>query len=184
MAVNARFASARRGFTLIEMMISIAVLAILIAMSLSLMISSTTEFSAETTVITLEAEARRALEKMTEEVRQSQINTMAGQVPLSPATISVLAFTKAIGMSQMAPVFGPTITYTYQWNATLNWGEVTRNESGKTFVLVSRVQANGFAVFRDPILTNKVSIRLTLESPGPYNAMIVRTVETSVYPRN
>lgn len=184
MNFDRRLAFDRRGFTMVEMMISIAVLSILVAVSMSLLITSTTEFSAETTVVTLEAEARRALEKITEDVRQGQLNTMTGQVPLGPASVSVIAFTKATGMSQMAPVFGPTITYQYQWNAAKNWGEVTRNESGKTILWVSKVQANGFSVFRDPMLTNKVTIRLTLESPGPYNAMIARTVETSVYPRN
>lgn len=176
--------TARQGFTMVEMMISSTVLVALISVTFSLLRTSTDEFQTETTVTTLEGNALRALEVLTEEIRTASLVQVTPQVPTAPGSTNTLVFQEVIGFDGMAPVLGPAITYAYQWNATLNCGEVVRTENASSHVLVSRLQANGFRLERDPLLTNKVTIRLTLEMPGPYGNTIVRTVNTSVYPRN
>ncbi len=174
----------RAGFTIVEMLVSTTVLVGLISITLSLLRTSTDEFQVEVTVATLEGEALRAMEILSSEMRNSPLSQVHTQIPVSPGSGQTLVFQEVTGFSGMAPIYGPSVTYAYRWNATANWGEVTRTQNGRTEVLVSRLQANGFRLERDPVLTNKLTIRLSLELPGPYGSMIVRSLETSVFPRN
>lgn len=177
-------ATDRSGFTILEMMIVAALFTMLIVISLSLVSTSTQAFEAESAAVAVEADARRAMEQMAEELRRSQLTQISTQVPVSPGSASTVAFQPASSIAGMAPAYSSTVTYAYQFNTALNWGEVVRTENGRTATLVSRVAVNGFTLERDPVYTSKLTIRITLQVTLSNQTVVSRTVETSVYPRN
>ncbi len=173
-----------RGYTLVEMTISAAILLVLVALSLALLRASTREMETEAAVVALETDARRALEIMAEEIRQSRVMMISPQLPAVPGWTSVLVFQEATGIVGMAPSFGPSITYAYQWNPRQNWGEITRTQGGQTTVLLARLELNGFRLERDATSPNQVTIRLLLQMAIPNGDPVLLRVETAVLPRN
>jgi type II secretory pathway pseudopilin PulG len=178
------------GFTLTEVMIYVAVLAVVGMALVSVVLASTRSTEEHDTIVKVEERNRTAIIRIEREIRRS----IAGTLVLGGFDRSI-AFTAAAGFDGTSVVPGETVTFTFELangealngvddngNGMADEGQLRRSDSTGTSHLICGgidVQNSGFAV-------NGIGITITVSSYGAMRtgAPFSLTKTTSVFPRN
>lgn len=103
--MRSRTRSARSGFTLIEMMVAIALLGLVIGNVYMVLGDSSKAFGAQTTVFEAETQARRTLDRIALALVGSKRSTLY-QTPSAPSSTPELNFTTSAGLQEGAILEG------------------------------------------------------------------------------
>jgi prepilin-type N-terminal cleavage/methylation domain-containing protein len=150
-----------RGFTLIEVIVVIVILAIVSAISIKFLVDSLRIYTMTVNQKTLFDEGKLALERMCRDIRNAR--------SISGVTATSVTFVRDDATAQ--DVAGETITF--RWNGGANPLEKVKAATG--YAMASNVTA--FAVTN---ATNEILLTLTLQLTTGENV----TLQTKVYPKN
>jgi len=153
----------QRGFTLIEIIVVIVILAIVSAISIKFLTDSLRIYTMSVNQKTLFDEGKLALERMCRDIRNAR--------SITGTTASSITFVRDDATAQ--DIAGETIIF--QRNAVANTLEKVKASPAATSTMASNVTA--FAVTN---ATNEILLQLTLQLTSGENV----TVQTKVYPKN
>jgi prepilin-type N-terminal cleavage/methylation domain-containing protein len=191
----------RRGFTLIEIMISVAILAILIAGIYSVMASSQNLYSAGMTRSEIQERVRRALAEVAEELRQANSGSF---VPITFGTVGAPAddsvtFQTCTGFAGgvatwSAPILFTTITSDGEtdnglddnFNKLVDERKLVRTQGARTRVLADNVQQGSLRFTPTTVagLVTSVRVELTIEGVDDKGRILTATDRVTVELRN
>ena len=153
----------QRGFTLIEIIVVIVILAIVSAISIKFLTDSLRIYTMSVNQKTLFDEGKLALERMCRDIRNAR--------SITGTTASSITFVRDDPTAQ--DIAGETIIF--QRNAVANTLEKVKASPVATSTMASNVTA--FAVTN---ATNEILLQLTLQLTSGENV----TLQTKVYPKN
>ncbi|MFH1024847.1 MAG: prepilin-type N-terminal cleavage/methylation domain-containing protein [Planctomycetota bacterium] len=180
-----------RGFTLIEILVTVAVLTVVAVAVGGMLITSQNTFSMGTTLGTLQDQSRFVVDKIANELQQSGTSTFA---PASPSGVTSLAFQKCTGYVASARTWGNAITYAFAYetgevndgadnngNGLADEGIITRTEGTQT-VTVARYVREGSFMFT---LSGKVlKVEVVLERKDAKGRLLSASASTSIQTKN
>jgi type IV pilus assembly protein PilW len=146
--VHAPVAPARNGFSLVELLVTLSVLAMVVAMVSGVLVSSNKTQLRTTTRAELQAETRQALSLLTTEVRQAGADPgippagITGIVTADSTTLRVRADLNANGTIQTTE---PSEDVTYTYNAGSK--SLLRNPGAGAATLLSNVTSIRYTYF-------------------------------------
>ena len=158
---NSKLLVRNRGFTLIEIIIVIVILAIAAGITIKFLIDSMQIYTMAVNQKTLFDEGKLALERMCRDIRDAS--------SISGVTASSITFVRNNATAQDAA--GETITF--RWNGGTN--PLEKVKAGTGYPMASNV--TGFTVTN---ATNEIQLQLTLQLTSGENV----TFQTKVYPKN
>lgn len=176
------------GFSLIEIMIGTVLLALLVAVVYSLMNSASSAYVRDSAKQTLQDNARRVLDDITNEVRDARQGSfqLLAPHPTEPGVDFAVSFNKVIGYKDKAPVLSPTVEFWYQKaeGRLLRYGPQGDGEKATLAksVVCDFIKADGFKVTQPA--TNKVDLSITLYTLAEGKRTIEVTMGSSVAIRN
>ncbi len=190
-----------RGFTLVELLLALALLALVASQAFSLMQMATWTQSREMSSITVEDQARRVLERAAFAIMGADRDKLFPEAE-SPVDASDLRYEVSLGVEAGEIVWGePQRIGLGGTPSQLSWSERPEAEDERRVVWCNIVRpflageienglddnANGLVDERGisfELEGDQVTLRLTLESPNADGEPILRTVETVVTCRN
>jgi prepilin-type N-terminal cleavage/methylation domain-containing protein len=153
----------QRGFTLIEIIIVIVILAIVSGITIKFLVDSPKIYTMTVNQKTLYDEGKLALEKMCRDIRDANsITPFAG-------TASSITFVRNNATAQD----GASETITFRWNGGTN--PLEKVKAGTGYPMASNVSA-----FNVTNTTNEIQLQLILNLATGENV----TLQTKVYPKN
>ena len=150
-----------KGFTLIEMIVVIVILAIISAISIKLLADSLTVYTMTVSQKTLFDEGKLALERMCRDIRDAS--------SISGTTATSITFVRTNATAQDSA--GESITF------QLNGSNL---QKVKTSPAATATMASNVTAFTVTNATNEIQLTLTLSLTGGENV----TLQTKVYPKN
>ncbi|MBI2901588.1 MAG: prepilin-type N-terminal cleavage/methylation domain-containing protein [Planctomycetes bacterium] len=182
----------RRAFTLIEVMIATAILAVVVVMVYAMLKSSTDAFAAGGRRAGLNKQARDLLDRLAAEIADAGVSTLQ---PPFPNGATALTFRRNTGYTGGAITFGAPITYAFAYepgeydngiddnqDGRVDEGRLVRTENNGDSVILSRDIAEGGITFTQA--GNTVRIVLTLELLDERREPVRTTIDTTIQIRN
>ncbi len=179
------------GVTLVEMMVSVAVLAILLSIVMTILISTNNAYNAEVVIVDLEQHSRWVMDRFVEDVRASVASTRVINVVGNDVTISMR---RNAGYFGGAVQLGNTVTYQTEMfpgevddgvdnngNNLIDERQLVRIEGASRSVISPWVEEGGF-VLVDRVTMLDATIRL--RNIDGNNNVHQRTMNASVQFRN
>lgn len=203
MTVNTRTRSPRSGFTLIEMMVAIALLGLVIGNVYMVLGDSSKAFGSQTAVFETETQARRTLDRIALAVVGASRSTLF-QTPLAPSSTPELNFTTSQGLEDGEVLPGNPQRISLA-NADgfheVTWAENPDTENERKSVwtkwasdflegeTLNGADDNGNGLIDEKGLNfvldgNSVLVQLTIARKGADGIWITRTLEARVTCRN
>jgi prepilin-type N-terminal cleavage/methylation domain-containing protein len=187
----------RRGFTLIEIAIAVAVALVLLASVYAVTSEATDTAGVGTSVAVLESQASRALDRIATELTGAGLSTVEPEGVQGEPTV---IFRKSRGAEGGEIEWGPRQSFELR-DGGIVWIRDVDAESPRAVVLTGGVRAlaegesangaddNGNGLVDEPGLSFELSgrtltIRLTLERADRVGGVLTRTMTTSVKLRN
>lgn len=181
----------KQGFTLLELMIAIAVLAILGALVFMMLKSMSDSYSTGSLHGGLNSETRDLLDRIAAETADAGITTL---VPAFPNGSTTLAFRRNTGYAGGAIVFGAPITYAFVYepgelnngiddngDGRIDEGRLVRTENGDPVILSRDLAENGITFTQTG---NTIRVILTIEKVDEKRQVVRYTRETTIQIRN
>lgn len=179
------------GVTLLELLIAAAILAVIGAMMMSILLTTSNTYNSEVSAVTLDQNGRWAMDRITEDVRGAVASTR--QIVVTGADTSV-TFRPNVGYFGGALQLGNPITYKVQLmpgeiddgldnngNGLIDERQLVRIQNGVTTAISPWVQKGGFRVVD---LGQSLSITLVLEKTDGAGKTNQRTLTSQVQFRN
>lgn len=202
----------RQGFSLLEVLVSIAILALVLSMVYMTLFRTTSEYEVNSRRSWIIDSARLALDEMTEDIRQGNVLSLT-PIPATPppGTESSPPSTQVSFFKVKAPIAGvaqyTANPITYLWEAStatggprvdannngiVDEGRLVRvDENGKRRIMCSYVKnapdglqlTQAFSVV-DGVRKVQIRIRLNLLFTDSNNKVLEQALETKVFMRN
>lgn len=175
------------GFSLIEVVIAVAILAVLFATLYSVLFATSTAYTNMSQRGWLEERTRIALDEMSKELRMADMDTVLVTVTNGVGSVD---FRRPTGYATGSDsiTWGPTIRYQYEpstvdanSNGLADEGRVVRIENGVSTVLCDYVKQNGFIVTQTG---GNLLIQVTCVAADEKGVILESTLQTSITFRN
>lgn len=191
----------RRGFTLIELMLTISLVGLVMVNVWMVLRESSDAYSARTVDYDAEVQAQRALDRICEALIGSNRDSLMIALE-NPLFESRLDFEINIGFEDGQPVFGePQRIELEQADDSIVWTQLAGEDEERRAVWTRHVRDllegevlngeddNGNGLIDERGLNFSVDgkmivVRLTIERPGPKGGLVTKTLESRVTCRN
>jgi prepilin-type N-terminal cleavage/methylation domain-containing protein len=182
------------GFTLLEIVIVLALFSIISVTTLSLLMSGRDTYSSGLTLATLQDQARRVVEDLANEIQQSSVSRLSPAPPALPEYLDTMSYQINTGYADGQIQWGAPITFSFQYangeiddnqdnngNTLVDEGYLIRTQSGATQYITYYVKDDGFRLSLD---RNKLRIYLALQNVDDRGNLLETSVETTVELKN
>ena len=173
------------GFTLLEILIAVAVLSVLMATLYAALFSTTTSYTTMSQRGRIEDRSRQVLDDMARELRLADRDTF---LVTQSNGASRIDFRTPTGYSAGNVTWGPVIRFEYQpgdgdenRNGLEDDGKIVRIENGTTTVICDFVAPGGFTATQT---SNNLLLEVTCTGADAKGALLESTLQTSVTFRN
>ena len=182
-----RGGAGRAGFSLLEVVIYIAVLSLIASALYSVMSGSARQYEIGTKLSGIQEKGRKAMDELVAELRMADRDP--GQFLVTTLNGSQqLQFRISTGFAGGNPVFGPPITWNCptstvdaNGNRLVDEARLVRTQNGRSITKTHYVKQGGFSA---TVTGNNVVLRLTMLTNDGYKKIIESTVESAVTLRN
>ena len=184
----------QKGFTLIEVVISAGILAIMMVVVYALLASSTRSFQQQSVQVWLDGNARDQCDRISRELLDAGRSTL---FPLNPNNSTTLSFQRVTGFTGGALVYGPVIQYSWvldpaetdngvddDGDGLVDEGRLIRTEAGQTVILIRDALQEDGLQFTRLAGQDSVNITLTLQRRDGSRTVVTRVATTTVRLRN
>lgn len=170
-----RWPGMRRGFTLLEMMIVLAIVAVIGAALFMTMSTGRTSWYEADTQIALQEELRKAMRQITEDLVQSSKNQVS--IPADGVVYSSMTLNISQGVFSNGTInWGTPVSY------ALIGGQINRSQGSDSRILANNITQMDFK--RQVLSSNIVRINLTARKSTQWNRLLNASLESGVSLRN
>jgi len=170
-----------KGMTLVETMITMLLFSIIIAAILATLAVARNSWQSGGSQLSVQQEARRGLNAMTEELRQLKLSTIAG-VPADGGNYSSITFQIPQSITESGTTWSTNIQYSV---GGLNGAQLLRTQDGIQRVLANNVSLVNFTRYASAPATINISITAQKSTfPGFSASQSNITLNTEVQVRN
>jgi len=197
-----RIRSRSRGFTAIEMTVSVALAGLILGNVLMVLADTRERMAIQDVTKDVDAEARRSLDRIAVQIMGAVRQQLYTQVS-APLSADSINYTSVIGVQNGVPVVSPLqrIAMTTEPTSAVSWFQNPGGENQKHIVWTRDLRGycqgeipNGIDDNHNGLVDEKglsfevdgpmVRITLTIERPGPDGKPVVKALETRVTCRN
>lgn len=165
----------RKGFTLLELMIVAALVAIIGAALFMAMSAGRTSWYEADTQIALQQELRKAMGQVTVDLMQSSKTQVS--IPADGAIYGSIVFNISQGVFSNGTInWGTPVSY------ALIGGQINRTQGGVSRILANNITRMDFR--RQVLSSNIVRINLTVQKSTVFNRLLNASLESAVSLRN
>lgn len=170
-----------KGMTLLEIIIVVSLFVIIIACVFNVLAKSRTSWNAGASQLNVQYEARRGIDAMVKELRQTGLPSII-DVPPDGASYNSITFKIPTAISIAGITWSDNVQYS---RAGLNGKQLIRTQTGNQRVLANNISALSF--MRSPSEPNAVNISITAQEnafPGFTAIQSSTTISSKVKVRN
>jgi len=183
----------RAGFTLLEVLLTAALVALILIASVGLLSSGMKTTAQSVTQGSVQEEADRVLERLGRELKDSGVTSTGWEIGINPSPadqfygqeVTRISFSRCTGYDADMEMlqWGPVVSYQYIAADGAEPGRLVRSENGTTVTVCDNVQDFAACYDADESL---MTIRVTVqrENPGSRGHFIRASYTTSVRLRN
>jgi prepilin-type N-terminal cleavage/methylation domain-containing protein len=202
MSTHVKTHRSRAGFTMIELMVGLALLGLIIVNVYMVLADSSKAYGSKTVQANTEMQLRRTLDRIALAVMSSSRGTLWTATD-SPLSESELHFETSLGMENGVPIWSDPqkIGLTPGEGQQVTWFQNPGGANEKRIVwskwiadfakgeLLNGIDDNGNGLIDEKGLSfvvdgNSVTIRLTIQQPGPQGTWVTKNLEATVTCRN
>lgn len=180
-----------RGFTMLEMMIAVAILAVAVPGIYLMFHSSADSYAAGSVQASLNAQVRDFLDRIAVDLSNSGVGTFS---PAFPNASTSLTFSRNVGYADGAVLFSDPVTYAFRMapsetdnglddngDGRVDEGSLERTEDGVTVVVSRDLAKDGITFTQNG---NVVTVVLSLQRRDEKGRMAIHTHPVTVQVRN